>query len=104
MQRRNVPEPRAQLLLVRQIERQTNPPARVQLTYWTNVHRLTAATSETGRVYAVDDNALFNRSGPRLVDSLEILAHLLHPEWFDVPAWCGEAKRQWREIQLVAAD
>ncbi len=34
------------------------------------------------RVYAVDGNAYFNRSGPRIVDSLEILAQLLHPDLF----------------------
>lgn len=31
------------------------------------------------RVYAVDGNAFFSRPGPRLVDSLEILAHALDP-------------------------
>jgi iron complex transport system substrate-binding protein len=35
-----------------------------------------------GRVYAVDANAYFNRAGPRIVESLELLAHLLHPERF----------------------
>ena len=35
-----------------------------------------------GRVYIADGNAYFNRSGPRLVESLEILAELLHPEHF----------------------
>lgn len=35
------------------------------------------------RIYAVDGNAYFNRSGPRIVDSLEILAGLVHPELFD---------------------
>ena len=34
---------------------------------------------QTGRVYVADGNAYFSRSGPRLVDSLEILAHGLHP-------------------------
>ena len=33
-----------------------------------------------GRVYLVDGNAYLNRSGPRIVDSLEIVAHLLHPD------------------------
>jgi len=33
-----------------------------------------------GRVYALDGNTYFNRPGPRLVDTLELLAHLLHPE------------------------
>jgi iron complex transport system substrate-binding protein len=32
------------------------------------------------RVYIVDGSAYFSRPGPRLVDSLEILAHALHPE------------------------
>ena len=32
------------------------------------------------RVFVVDGSAYFSRPGPRLVDSLEILAHALHPE------------------------
>lgn len=39
----------------------------------------------SGRVYVVDGNAYFNRSGPRMVESLEILAHLLHPALFGPP-------------------
>ena len=35
-----------------------------------------------GRVYVVDGNAYFNRPGPRIVDSLEILAGLIHPDLF----------------------
>ena len=35
-----------------------------------------------GRVFAVDGNAYFNRAGPRIVDSLEILAALVHPDRF----------------------
>jgi iron complex transport system substrate-binding protein len=31
------------------------------------------------RVYATDGNQYFNRSGPRLVESLEVLAEILHP-------------------------
>jgi len=38
-----------------------------------------------GRVHALDGNHLMNRPGPRLVESLEALAALLHPEAFDVP-------------------
>jgi hypothetical protein len=34
------------------------------------------------RVYVADGNAYFNRSGPRIVDSLELLAALLHPGRF----------------------
>jgi iron complex transport system substrate-binding protein len=35
-----------------------------------------------GQVYAVDGAAYFSRPGPRIVDSLEILAELIHPERF----------------------
>ncbi len=35
-----------------------------------------------GNVFAVNGSAYFNRSGPRLVDGLEILARLFHPEIF----------------------
>jgi iron complex transport system substrate-binding protein len=45
------------------------------------------------RVYAVDANAYFARPGPRLVDGVELIAHLVHPELF---AWTGpdDAYRQ----------
>lgn len=39
----------------------------------------------TGQVWAVDGNAYFNRSGPRLVESAEILAAILHPQTFGSP-------------------
>jgi iron complex transport system substrate-binding protein len=35
-----------------------------------------------GKVFLTDGNQYFNRPGPRLVESLEILAELLHPEVF----------------------
>lgn len=35
-----------------------------------------------GRVYVVDGRSYFSRPGPRVVDSLEILAAILHPEVF----------------------
>ncbi len=38
--------------------------------------------TRTGRLFAVDGHHLFNRPGPRLVDSLEVLAELLHPGVF----------------------
>jgi iron complex transport system substrate-binding protein len=37
---------------------------------------------KAGRVYLADGNQYFNRPGPRLVESLEILAEVLHPEVF----------------------
>ena len=48
---------------------------------WANVP---AAVS--GRVYVVDGSHYFSRPGPRLVDSLEILAHALHPDVHPLPA------------------
>ena len=42
-----------------------------------------------GRVYIVDGNQYFNRPGPRLVDSLEILAKIFHPALF--PSSRGES-------------
>ncbi|MDS0277722.1 cobalamin-binding protein [Halomicroarcula sp. S1AR25-4] len=38
-----------------------------------------------GRAYVVDGHHYVNRSGPRLVDTLEFLAALCHPDLFDVP-------------------
>jgi ABC-type Fe3+-hydroxamate transport system, periplasmic component len=40
----------------------------------------------SGHVYLVDANAYFARPGPRLVNGVELLAHLLHPESVD---WNG---------------
>lgn len=37
-----------------------------------------------GRVYATDAGSFFSRSGPRIVDGLEIVAAILHP---DAAAW-----------------
>jgi iron complex transport system substrate-binding protein len=37
---------------------------------------------QKGDVYFADGNAYFSRPGPRLVDSLEILAQVIHPELF----------------------
>jgi iron complex transport system substrate-binding protein len=39
----------------------------------------------TGRVFAMDGDQYLNRPGPRLVDTLEHLAWMLHPERFDEP-------------------
>ena len=45
--------------------------------------RLSAVQND--RVFAVDANAYFNRPGPRLVETLELLAHLIHPHQFNPP-------------------
>jgi iron complex transport system substrate-binding protein len=36
----------------------------------------------SGRVFVADGNQYFNRPGPRVVESLEILAELIHPDLF----------------------
>jgi len=40
---------------------------------------------KAGCVYSTDGSAYFSRPGPRIVESLEILAHLIHPELFAPP-------------------
>jgi iron complex transport system substrate-binding protein len=44
---------------------------------WEKLH-----ATKAGRVYITDGNAYFNRPGPRLADSVEILAEILHSEIF----------------------
>jgi iron complex transport system substrate-binding protein len=52
----------------------------------------------TGRVYLADGNAYFHRPGPRLVESLEILAETLHPGAFAF----GHEGRGWVSFPVVA--
>jgi iron complex transport system substrate-binding protein len=44
------------------------------------------------RVFAVDAASSFSRPGPRLVDGVELLAHLLHPDRLDPPGGVGFAE------------
>jgi iron complex transport system substrate-binding protein len=39
---------------------------------------------KAGKVFAVNGHAFFSRPGPRLVDGLELLAHIIHPEIFSM--------------------
>lgn len=39
---------------------------------------------KSNRIHIADGNQYFNRPGPRLVESLEILAELLHPDSFRI--------------------
>lgn len=48
-----------------------------------NPHWQSLQAVKNGKVYLTDGNSYFNRPGPRLVDSLEILAEILHPQIFD---------------------
>ncbi|MCE9566089.1 MAG: cobalamin-binding protein [Planctomycetes bacterium] len=49
------------------------------------------------RVYVTDGNAYFSRPGPRLVDSLEIIAHSMHPAHHTLPGGVTAARRLTRE-------
>jgi iron complex transport system substrate-binding protein len=53
------------------------------------MHHDELAALGAGEVVAVDASAYFSRPGPRLVDGLELLAHILHPEL--VPDAPGQA-------------
>jgi iron complex transport system substrate-binding protein len=48
-------------------------------------HRDEVASLGAGQVVAVDAAAYFSRPGPRLVDGVELLAHILHPDLVDAP-------------------
>jgi iron complex transport system substrate-binding protein len=50
--------------------------------------------ARAGRVYVADGNQYFNRPGPRLVESAEILAEILHPERFAF----GHEGRGWARV------
>ena len=47
-----------------------------------------------GRVFLCDGNQYFNRPGPRIVESLEILAEIFHPEIFSF----GHQGRGWEKM------
>jgi iron complex transport system substrate-binding protein len=53
------------------------------------MHREELAALGAGEVVAVNASAYFSRPGPRIVDGLELLAHIIHPEL--VPDAPGEA-------------
>jgi iron complex transport system substrate-binding protein len=44
------------------------------------------AALDARQIVAVDASAYFSRPGPRLIDGLELLAHILHPEQAPQPA------------------
>ncbi len=64
-------------------------PALIERPDWA---RLTAV--QNGRVYLTDGNQYFNRPGPRLAESLEILAEILQPAVFNF----GHSGAGWEEL------
>jgi iron complex transport system substrate-binding protein len=51
---------------------------------------------KSGQVYLTDGNQYFNRPGPRVVETLQILAEILHPEHFP-PEFEGTG---WKKFEL----
>jgi iron complex transport system substrate-binding protein len=50
-----------------------------------------------GRVFAVDGNSYFNRPGPRIADSVEVIAEMIHPDRFSY----GLEGRAWRRVNSL---
>jgi iron complex transport system substrate-binding protein len=55
--------------------------------------------SQSSRIFATDGSAYFSRPGPRIVESLEILAHIVQPQIFAAPA----LRKAFSRIQLSRA-
>ena len=50
-----------------------------------SAHLLGTPARQESRVFAVDANGSFSRPGPRVVDGIDVLAHLLHPNAYPDP-------------------
>lgn len=55
---------------------------------------------KNNKVFIVDGNAYFNRPGPRLVDSAEILAEIFHPQLFNF-GYRGRSWKPWRQDTYI---
>ncbi|HXR61666.1 MAG TPA: hypothetical protein VN732_10085, partial [Solirubrobacterales bacterium] len=55
-------------------------------------HRERLASLRAKRIFAVDAASTYSRPGPRLVDGVELLAHLFHPERAAPPGGIGFAE------------
>ena len=69
----------------------TTPSARTPRP--TRPRRRAARRVGAERVVAVDASAYFSRPGPRLVDGLELMAHILHPDLVPEPVGGGSRGR-----------
>ena len=57
-----------------------------------------------GRVVVVNASAYFSRPGPRLVNGIELLGHILHPDRVPVPkTTSGSEERTHLEVVAVSA-
>ena len=57
------------------------------LAHWDRIEALGAS-----RVFAVDAASTFSRPGPRLIDGVELLGHILHPDLVEAPGSIGFAE------------
>jgi iron complex transport system substrate-binding protein len=64
------------------------------LEHWIHIETLGAQ-----RVFAVDAASTFSRPGPRLIDGVELLGHLLHPDLVDPPGNIGFAELRSPRVQ-----
>jgi len=63
----------------------------------------TLRAARAGRLWAIDGHHLLNRPGPRLIDSLEVLAEILHPGAFRFAASEQFARRLTGSLSAAAA-
>jgi iron complex transport system substrate-binding protein len=54
---------------------------------------------KSGQIYALDGSWYFNRPGPRVVDGIEMLARILHPE-----AWRGPVPQGFQKMNEATTD
>ena len=62
----------------------------------------TLPAAKDDRLFVVDSGAYFSRSGPRLLEGLEILAEILHPELFSGLVPEGSASRIYGQLFKVS--
>ena len=63
---------------------------------WDHWNELSAVRNK--RVFVLDGNALLNRPGPRVVDTIELLARLFHPDDSAAPGDEGSRQTLWDQL------
>lgn len=66
--------------------------------------RDTLGSVQEGNVYVVDGSSYFSRPGPRIVDSLEILATIVHPELFPIDYPANVVRQVTFEVPILSQD
>jgi iron complex transport system substrate-binding protein len=56
--------------------------------------------AQNGEIYLVNGSAFFARPGPRIVDSLELLAGILHPDIFPEFAPCRWDRQHVEQVDV----